>query len=290
MNSVATPLLKWAGGKRRYMKEIVPVIEEHLAGRYFEPFLGGGALALHFGLDGMVVNDAIAEAVIMYRAVRDNPGQVAFELSGIACAGVDAENFYRWRDVDPATLTSTMVAARMIFLNKLGFNGVYRVNHKGKFNVPYAKAPFRPSIVGRSSRDAITSLFPNKEKFHDVARALRTAHIYHGDFEPIIDLAGLGDVVYCDPPYDDMFNGYTPGWDDVRDQPRLALAIWRACLRGATVAVSNSGTDRVRDLYAWADIRETRETRTINSDTNKRGVKASCFLIVCRPEHAAARR
>ena len=293
-----SPLLKWAGGKRRQLKTIAPIVIDALnasGGRYFEPFLGGAAMALHLGIgERMILNDAIAELVMFYRTVRDEPALVAWSLSALAIQGVDEENFYRVRDMDPTTLKPEMVAARMFFLNRLGFNGMYRVNKAGGFNVPFGKPdvdreraamtaqPYRESIVKRKSRDAIGSLFPHKGKIEAVSRVLKRSHICHGDFEPVINAASRGDVVYCDPPYDGTYNSYTAVGFSEDDQRRLTDACRRANSRGATVLISNSNTDLVHEMYSpWAEIHDTSEGRTINSDTGGRG-RASCILAVAK--------
>lgn len=276
----ATPLLKWAGGKRRQLKILVPLIVERLehGGRYLEPFLGGGAVALHLGIgERMILNDAIAELVVFYRTVRDEPARVAWALSAYACRGVDEAAYYSVRDERPTD--PIFVAARMLYLNRLGFNGLYRVNVKGEFNVPYGKQPYRESVVNRKSADAVTSLFPHKGKIEAVSDALRGARLLHGDFERVIDAAGADDVVYADPPYDGTYNSYNAQGFTESDQRRLAKVLKRARYRGARVLTSNSDTPLVRELYSWAELLDTKEGRPINADVANRG-KAPCVLAV----------
>lgn len=278
----ASPLLKWAGGKRLLLKTIVdPILDElsRTRGRYIEPFLGGGAVALHLGLPNMIVNDAIPELIEFYRSVRDEPALVAWSLSSLAIEGVDEANYYRVRDMDLSTHTPFMRAARMLYLNRLGFNGVYRVNKAGKFNVPYGKDKYRESVIKRKSRDAIGSLFPHKGKIEAVSRALATTNIFCGDFADVIVLAKAGDVVYCDPPYDGTYDSYTAMGFAEADQERLAEMLYYANQRGATVMVSNADTELVRYLYGeWAEILPTTERRSINADTGGRG-RVPCVLI-----------
>jgi DNA adenine methylase len=279
----ASPLLKWAGGKRLLLPVIVDGITSTLdqtGGRYIEPFLGGGAVALHLGRPGMIVNDAIPELIEFYRTVRDEPALVAWALSSIAIMGVDEKNYYRVRDeTDLGTVGPQMRAARMLYLNRLCYNGVYRVNSKGAFNVPYAKDAYRESMVKRKSRDAITSLFPHKGKIEAVSRALMTSEILYGDFQVAVEKAQAGDVVYCDPPYDGTYSAYTNPPFKKEDQERLAEHLYYAHERGAHIVVSNSDTKFIRYLYSeWATIMETEERRAINSDTKGRA-RVGCVLI-----------
>lgn len=278
----AKPILKWAGGKRRLIPMIAPAILNTISntgGYYFEPFVGGGALAFHLGLGPMaVISDWNEELMACYRAIQTDVGRVCWTLSGLAVNGLDKETFQSIRAWAPTCMYQR--AARMVYLNRLGFNGLYRVNKANKFNAPYAE--WRPSILGRSSRDAITSLFPNREKFQDAADAIQGTIVMSGDFGRVILRARHGDLVYCDPPYDGTYDGYTPGGFSNNDQKRLALYLEAAHKRGATIMVSNSDTERVRGLYQWADeIVMTEESRTINSDTKGR-IKAQCVLIVAK--------
>ena len=240
------------------------------------------ALALR---ERMVLNEAIPEVVNFHRTVRDDPGAIAYALSGLCVAGIDRANFERIRDINPSTLTPEVAAARTVFLNKLGYNGLYRVNKSGKFNTPFddskAFAPplcFRPSVVERKCRDHIGSLFPNKEKWHDAAAALAGSKIYCGDFEPIVNAAGAGDVIYADPPYADTYDSYTPEGFPLADHVRLGDALERAYLRGAVVFASNADTELVRNRYQWAEVRDSTERRTINAKASER-VPAKCVFI-----------
>ena len=214
----------------------------------------------------------------LYEQVRDEPALVAWALSSLAINGVDKDNYYCVRDMEPEPGT-IMSAARMLFLNRLCFNGVYRVNSKGKFNVPYADDKYRESMVKRKSRDAITSLFPHKGKLEAVSQALANAEIMCGDFEHAIAKAGRGDLVYADPPYDGTYASYTTPRFDESDQERLAEHLYLANQRGAHILVSNSDTKLIRYLYGeWTEIMETEERRQINRDGDGRG-PVGCVLI-----------
>lgn len=274
------PLIKWAGGKASLVSTLVPAIEAHLhetQGRYFEPFLGGGAVAWALGRSGMVLNDALEPLIEMYCAVRDDPAQVAWALSALAVAGVDEANYYRVRDLRPDT--PVLRAARFLFLNRTGFNGLFRTNKSGEFNVPYGRDKYRESAIQSRSRDAITSLFPHKGKFEALSDLLRTCVITCDDFEAVIAQARAGDLVYADPPYDGTYNAYTAAKFSDEDQERLAAALYRAAQRGVAVVTSNADTERVRYLYhEWAQLDVIGERRSINADKRGRG-RVPCLLI-----------
>lgn len=283
----ATPLLKWAGGKRWFADACGGILASRLAagGRYFEPFTGGASVALWLGshaplagsLDRMMLTDVLTPLVEFYTVVRDDPGGLAWTLSGLASPGVTKEDYLRVRDMRPETALGR--AARLLYLNRLGFNGLYRENKSGDFNVPYGDAGYRASAVGRCSRDAIESLFPNLEKFHMVSRALKPALIGQSDFEAAIDCASAGDIVYTDPPYDGTFESYSSGGFGPGDQARLAAALARAAARGATIVTHNALTPLVQDLYHWATVLQVQEKRSIAAQGDKRG-RAPCCVAV----------
>jgi DNA adenine methylase len=127
------------------------------------------------------------------------------------------------------------------------------------------------------------SLFPNLEKFHDIKRALKNSELFWCDFAHLCRLAGPGDVLYLDPPYDDSYDQYTADGFKAEDQERLADEVWDAVDAGAIVFVHNSATDRVRDLYDGLQFIETAEKRQINSDTKGRH-RVPCWLITNRPD------
>lgn len=260
-------------------------IIEHLSrtgGRYIEPFLGGGAMALWLGLPNMVLGDACRPLMETLHEIQKDAGAVVWNLSALAIRGVDKESYYRVRDMRPRT--SMQRAARFLYLNRLCFNGIYRENSKGKFNVPYADARFRKSVIGRSARDAVESLFPNKERFHQVATALSGAQIGPWDFGELIGAADEGDLLYIDPPYDGAYSSYTALGFTVEDQERLAGELREAHEAGAAFIAHNADTDNVRKWYEWAPvIVRSKEKRQINADTRGRG-RVPCLIITNVPE------
>ena len=283
MKPAAVPILKWAGGKAWLVPKLGPYVQQALTetgGRYIEPFLGGGAMALALAPEKAILSDVVGPLIEFYKVLRENPGELAWELSALGILGVDKDNFLRVREMRPERPVQR--AARFLFLNRLCFNGLYRENSKGEFNVPYGQVVHRKSIIGRSARDAMDSLFPNKEKMHKVADALKGAELYAGDFESGVVTADRGDVVFADPPYDDTFNGYSKTGFSLRDQERLSEELYLAHYRGARVYACNADTENVRRWYNWATILPVKEQRRIAASKDSRG-RASCVLITNHP-------
>lgn len=257
------PVVKWAGGKRRMVGQILPLVEERLApgGVYHEPFLGGAAVALAIGEEVPVVaRDVCAELVEFYQALAREPHVVYMKLVALFSAHT-SDAYYRVRSSSPVAAADR--AARFIYLNKAGFNGLYRVNQSGGFNVP----------VGRRRR-------LNPPQYGDLVRFSWRARFWAlsaGDFEETVEGATEGDVVYADPPYDGTF-GYSSGFT-ADDQRRLAECLRRAARRGVGVVTTNADTPLVRRLYRWASVTDTGEARAVAADVSRRG-RAACVLAV----------
>ena len=157
-----------------------------------------------------------------------------------------------------------VAAARFIYMNKVGFNGLHRENRKGINNTPYGG--------GRSIK------FPSEADLHAVARALTGADLQHRSALATIALARAGDVIYADPPYDGTFTQYTAGGFGPDDQAALAAALQAAHQRGAHVVASNSATDRIYELYRWAWLDPITESRTISVKANTRNAVAALLI------------
>lgn len=255
------PIIKWAGGKRIILAELLKLLPAP-TGRYIEPFLGGGAVFLGVRPSAAIVGDSNEELIDLYEAVRSEPEYVMLELDRLQAYVQDRAFYYGLRAVNPNALPPSARAARFIFLNKTGYNGLYRVNRAGRFNVPFGSRPAPPSLYSRANICAVSC-------------ALQTAELRCGDFEPLMDMAGDGDVVYVDPPYAPMsatanFTSYTSSGFGPDDQRRLAAAVRRAVVRGAHVVASNSDVPLIRELYADFEIVEIRVPRRINSDSTGR--------------------
>jgi DNA adenine methylase len=264
----ARPILKWAGGKGWFVREFGQDMRMHTkerSGRYLEPFVGGGAMALYLGHDSAMLGDLDEELINVYIAVRHMPDAVHGVLEELTQFGTDAKSYYAVRDSESEDMVES--AARTIYLNKLCFNGLYRKNKKGLFNVPYGGQAKMPSL----------------EMLLDAAAALVGARLFAADFETIIQEAAENDTIYGDPPYHGVFSGYSGENFGKDDHERLAEALYHARERGASFFLHNTDTKHVRWLYEdWADIVPMEERRSISANGVVRGEKASCLLICSR--------
>lgn len=256
----AGPFIKWAGGKGA----LLPQLERHFPERdhyqrYFEPFLGGGAVFFHLCPTRSQLFDVNRELIEVYMTVRDN---VEGLIEALAVHTNDAEHFYKVRSYRLTALSPVERAARFIFLNRTCYNGLFRVNRRGQFNVPFGNYR-NPTIC-----DPIT--------LRSASQALARAKLGVADFEEAVVDARAGDFVYMDPPYAPLsttssFTSYTSGgfaWDE---QVRLARVFRELTDRGSKVALSNSATPPIRHLYRDYHIHEVSARRSINSNGNGRG-------------------
>lgn len=256
------PFLKWAGGKSALLDTLLAASPERFH-TYYEPFLGGGAL--FFGLYRLgrvqraVLGDINRELIDTYRALQVDVEAVIRVLDSYPYSKAF---FYALREVDPWSLPLAERAARMIYLNKTGYNGLYRVNKAGKFNVPF----------GRYKN-------PNYKDFDNlraVARALQGVTLVCASFEDTVASAQRGDFVYFDPPYDPVsqtarFTEYVRDGFGREDQERLAAVFRDLARRGVWVMLSNSDTPFIRELYQDFYVTRVYAPRYINSDGTRRG-------------------
>ncbi len=270
-----SPLVKWAGGKSQLLGEIIPRVPEDF-GTYHEPFLGGGAV--YFGLlpTRAHICDLNRGLVNVYRVVRDCPGEflgLARELEAdynAASLEAQEQKYYelrnRFNEEPPLTVRHAVL---FVFLNKAGFNGLYRENRAGKFNVPWGKR----SSVALASPD----------NTYRVSAALGVADLNHGSFEMVLDHAKSGDFVYFDPPYvpvegSPSFTSYQATGFSLQDQQRLAEVVSALADRGVKVMLSNSDTAVVRDLYGSWNYEVVMARRNINSRGGGRGTVAEALV------------
>ena len=252
------PFLKWAGGKGQLLGRLRGHVPQTY-GRYFEPFLGGGALFFALRPPRGVLSDVNREIIDCYTAVRD---EVSALVAALRDHRYDEGHYYAVRDADPAKLDLVERAARTIFLNKTGFNGLYRVNRAGKFNVPF----------GRYAKPAIC----DEENLRACSAALANIELTAADFGKVASRAAAGDFVYFDPPYVPLsrtaaFTAYAPGGFDLDAQARLAGVFGRLVERGVAVLLSNSDVPAIRKLYAPYRIDTIEATRVINCKATRRG-------------------
>jgi DNA adenine methylase len=263
----ARPFLKWVGGKQQLLAQFDTFFPRSIE-RYFEPFVGGGAVFFHLKsnrrLSGPVfLFDKNEELVNAYRTVRDNVDGL-IEALAVHQARHSKEHYYETRNLDrqEIEMSRALRAARTIYLNKTCYNGLYRVNTKGWFNVP----------IGSYSNPQIL--------YEDVLRkageALRDASIEVRDFREIVNLAQPGDFFYFDPPYDPLsktasFTGYTSGDFQETDQRDLAEVFRQLHSKGCRCMLSNSSTPFVHELYQGFTIKTVQARRAVNSNGNGRG-------------------
>jgi DNA adenine methylase len=266
------PCLKWAGGKRQLLPEIrkyLPRDSKNL--RYFEPFVGAGALFLDYQPLRAVINDNNEELMLTYEAIRDHVDDLIEALSEHGEHNGE-EYYYRVREQDRnceafMTLTAIQRASRLIYLNKTCYNGLYRVNSQGMFNVPYGRYT-NPTICDEPVLRAIHRYLNREGTEVDILR---------GDFAGAVTNAGRGSFIYFDPPYhspdNTNFTGYRAGGFGENDQERLRDVFVTRTNAGAMCLLSNSDTPFIRELYKDErfDIISVKAKRAINSDSARRG-------------------
>lgn len=242
------PIMKWAGGKSRLADQIADAFGGPCQGVYYEPFLGSAAVYLHLKTAGLVdravLGDANDKLVEVHRAVRDDVDAVLARLDELPKDDW-RERYYDVRDAyNNGPPKGALHAARFVWLNRAGFNGLYRENRSGKFNVP----------VGRYSALRL----PDASHFRAVSEALRGVELVSCSFEDLIAEAGEADHVYCDPPYVPLsetacFTGYCKSPFGIEEQKLLAQVARKAAFKGARVVLSNHDLPVVRnELYPSA--------------------------------------
>jgi DNA adenine methylase len=261
----ALPFLKWAGGKRWLTGLIAPHVVRG-DGTYYEPFLGSAAMYFHWQPARAVLSDTSAALVETYSAIKLDHARVALHL-GRHAALHDKEYYYRLRRT--VCRTPHTRAAQLVYLNRTCWNGLYRVNRQGLFNVP------------KGTKDTVEL---DTDDFALVAKALQGASILCSDFEAQIDKALAGDVVFADPPYTvrHQYNGFVKyneklfSWDD---QIRLRDSLLRAKTRGVSVLLTNADHESVRDLYSSSfRIDEVARFSAISSSASTRGNYAELLI------------
>jgi DNA adenine methylase len=229
---------------------------------YFEPFLGGGAVFFRLSPSRAILSDTNEELVYAFRAVRDYPDRLMTALDRHRPGRSDRDHYDKVRSQSPASLSASDRAARTIFLNKTCYNGLYRVNANGQFNVPFGKYK-SPTLYA-------------PEILLAAHLALRGKVIEFGDYRDMCELASEGDFVYLDPPYHPLsktssFTSYTPDAFGEADQEQLAMLFKRLDARGCHVMLSNSATPFIKSLYKEFRIEAARAIRAINSKGSGRG-------------------
>lgn len=264
----AQPFLKWVGGKAQLLKQFDEFLPEYIE-RYFEPFIGGGAVFFHlkhrFPQMRAFLRDNNDELINTYKAVRDYPKELMRRLDQhlIAFRADRKEYYYAVRKNHDLPEKETVErAARMIFLNKTCFNGLFRVNASGEFNVP----------IGSHANPA----FYDRENILAASRALEGVHVATQDFRDTLNETRRDDFAYIDPPYVPIsatasFTSYTKEDFGATEQRELAALFADAARRGVRLMLSNSDVPFVRNLYRAFKIHTVQARRAINCDGSKRG-------------------
>ena len=261
------PFVKWAGGKR----QILDKLKEHLPeeyNTYYEPFVGGGALLFELEPKNAVINDFNDELINVYKVLCD---EVKFnkmiKLLNKHEAKHSEEYYYEIRNKDRnkrsfKKLAEHTRAARTIYLNKACFNGLYRVNSKGEFNVPFGK------------KDKVNTYEGSNLNLLNYYLSSNNFQILNGDFEKAVETAQKGDFIYFDPPYDSdtsTFTSYTEVGFGKNEQIRLAKVFKDLSNRGCYVMLSNHNTKLINELYSEFNLHVIEAKRNINSNGQKRG-------------------
>ena len=261
------PFVKWAGGKRQILDKLKQYIPEEYD-TYYEPFIGGGALFFELSPKKAVINDSNEELINVYQVLCDEDKfNKMIRLLNSHEANHSEEFYYELRNKDRnkntfKRLSDYTRAARTIYLNKACFNGLYRVNSKGEFNVPFGKKN-KVNTYEDSNLNLISYYLTNNE-----------ITILCEDFEKSVENAKKGDFIYFDPPYDSdthTFNSYTEEGFGKEEQIRLAKVFKELSERGCYVMLSNHNTSLVKELYQDFNIHLIEAKRNINANGKKRG-------------------
>ena len=258
---VATkPFLKWAGGKTQLIPDLSKYIPTAF-NKYIEPFIGGGAFFFYLNPNKAIIADSNEELITTYKAIRDNAEEIIKILDGYKN---EETFFYKIRSLNPNKLSDPERAARLIYLNKTCFNGLYRVNKKGEFNVPYGKR---------------NGEFLNIGQLRDSSEFLQNTKILHSDYlETLKNYAEEGDFIFLDPPYYPVgkysdFKRYTKEFFYHDDHVILKEEFDRLVKMGCHVLLTNSDHPVVMDLYQDYEIKIIETKRLISSNPKTRNGK-----------------
>lgn len=263
------PFLRWAGSKRRLLPQMLPHVPDTFD-RYVEPFLGSGSLFLHLAPEVALLNDACSPLIDTWHALRQDPAAVYYEATRRPLV---KDEYYAARSERGGGLIEE--AGRFIYLNKGAFNGLYRVNMRGEFNVPWG-APK-------------TQFVSDLTNLREISELLRrpSVSLLSGDFERVIERTGSGDFVFVDPPYvtshnDNGFIAYNEKIFSWEDQVRLARCVRDAVARGAHVLITNAFHPSVLSLYDGFDVVTMERASTLAASREKRG-RTKEALVIGRP-------
>lgn len=264
------PFLKWAGGKARLIEQFLPYLPETF-GNYYEPFIGGGAMYFHMQPEKAVISDVNERLIASYIAIRDELPALTERLE-VHAAKHNRDYYYRARERfnHARNLSDLDRAGLMIYLNKTCFNGLYRENRRGHFNVPMGSY-VNPTVFREQNLQAVSA-------------QLQKTDIRVASFEHVLQHAKAGDLVYFDPPYVPLsatssFTSYVGAGFDLAMQQRLAEVFTELAHRGCYVYLSNSDSEVVRELYRGWRMETIRAGRAINARAAGRGAVNELLVI-----------
>ncbi len=262
-------MLKWVGGKGQLLPELLARLPQSF-NAYHEPFVGGGALFFELAARGRIttayLSDGNPSLIDVYLGLRDCVDEV---IAALRQHRYDHDYYYQVRALRPADLSLPERAARIIYLNKTCYNGLYRENRRGEFNVPFGRYK-NPTICDEPNLRAAAAVLQGL----DIARR---------PFDSTIDYANRGDFVYFDPPYHPVsatanFTTYDRDGFGPDDQRRLREVVAELKEREVAAMVSNSDMPYIRELYAGFDVDQVQATRAVNSKANGRGKVAELLI------------
>jgi DNA adenine methylase len=262
------PFVKWVGGKRQLLPQFrllnlyPPSHFDHVKARYFEPFVGGGAVFFDLLPEKAFLSDLNKELISTYKTIKNNVEDL---ISLLKTHSLDKEYFLEIRAINPNNLSDLEIASRFIFLNRTCFNGMYRVNKKGGFNVPFGKYT--------------NPLICDANNLRKVSKELKNVEIENSDYKKVIERAKAMDFIYFDPPYypvnkTSSFTSYTSNNFLEKDQIELRDIFIELHNRNCFVMLSNSDTPFINEIYSGikgVNITKVHAGRAINSDASKRG-------------------
>lgn len=273
-NALLAPILKWVGGKRQLLNDILPLIPGK--GTYIEPFLGGGAVLFAHQPKKAIVNDYNTELMNVYQVVKDAPEQL-IQILNIHHANNSESYYYEIRELDRTErykeLSQIEKAARILYLNKTCYNGLYRVNSSGYFNSPYGRYK-NPNIVNAPTILSMSKYFND----NDIT-------LLQGDYKEVLKKVKKGSFVYLDPPYMPVsssanFTGYTENGFGYSQQEELKKECDKLREKGIRFIQSNSDCPEIRMLYKDYTIKTVQAKRFINSNSAKRGEVSEVLIYV----------
>ena len=257
------PFVKWAGGKRQYIKTIMEMAPKSF-NDYYEPFVGGGAVLFSLKHNSSHINDINTHLIHSYRTIRDNPDSLMEKLDEYDSILLNENKYKEMRELYNQHIIEEKydisTAALFIYLNKHAFNGLFRVNKKGLFNVPWNKKEYVASY--------------NKENIVEISKFLQSATITSTDFETAVENAKENDFVFFDSPYAPLnptsFIAYDKAGFTIEEHERLSNIYKSLTKKNVKCMLTNHNTELIRGLYKDFKIKEINVRRSINSDATKR--------------------